>query len=139
MTQRHKTFLSYHHANDQASKNLLVGMLQGYAIDLSVRDGDLAEDLMTETIRRKIRDEYIRDATVTLVLVGAETWKRKHVDWGSSCRPIRPPGPTPTTRTPSRLDCTTTWSAASRRSTPGAATRRRSRAGSTTPSSGGIR
>jgi hypothetical protein len=37
--------------------------------------------LATETIRQKIRDEYIADATVTVVLVGAETWKRKHVDW----------------------------------------------------------
>jgi hypothetical protein len=30
----------------------------------------------------------LRDSTVTLVLIGKETWKRKHVDWeiGSSIR-----------------------------------------------------
>ena len=45
-------------------------------------------NLKTDTIRQKIRDENLRDSTVTVVLVGAETWKRKHVDWeiGSSIR-----------------------------------------------------
>ncbi len=28
-----------------------------------------------------IRDDFISDATVTLVLVGQGTWRRKHVDW----------------------------------------------------------
>lgn len=37
--------------------------------------------MKTETTRRKIRVEYIADATVTVVLIGPETWKRKHVDW----------------------------------------------------------
>ena len=31
---------------------------------------------------------YLKDSTVTVVLIGEETWKRKHVDWeiGSSLR-----------------------------------------------------
>jgi len=37
--------------------------------------------MKTDTIRQKIRDQYLRDSTVTVVLVGKETWKRKHVDW----------------------------------------------------------
>jgi len=32
-------------------------------------------------IRRRIRDEYLRQTTVTVVLVGTETKHRKHVDW----------------------------------------------------------
>jgi hypothetical protein len=36
---------------------------------------------MTDSTRQKIRDEYIAGATVTVVLIGPETWKRKHVDW----------------------------------------------------------
>jgi len=44
--------------------------------------------LKPEIIRQKIRDKYLRDSTVTVVLIGTETWKRKHVDWeiGSSIR-----------------------------------------------------
>jgi hypothetical protein len=54
----------------------------------SVQIGDLDPNLKTETIRQKIRDEYLHDSTVTVVLIGTETWKRKHVDWeiGSSIR-----------------------------------------------------
>ena len=84
MTQRHKVFISFHHANDQFDKDRFVrvyaNVFDGF-IDRSVHDGDIDDSLSTETIARKIRDEYIRDATVTIVLIGRETWKRKHVDW----------------------------------------------------------
>ena len=30
---------------------------------------------------RKIREDYLTDSTVTLVLIGDETYKRKYVDW----------------------------------------------------------
>jgi hypothetical protein len=57
-------------------------------ISKSVQIGDIDSNLPTERIRQKIRDEYLRDSTVTVVLIGSETWKRKHVDWeiGSSIR-----------------------------------------------------
>ena len=39
-------------------------------IDQSVDDGDIDDDnLATETIRIYIRDRFIRDATVTIVLI----------------------------------------------------------------------
>jgi len=50
-------------------------------VSKSVDIGEINPNLKTETIKRKIRDEYLRDSTVTVVLVGKETWKRKHVDW----------------------------------------------------------
>lgn len=50
-------------------------------ISKAVGDGDIQDGLKTETTRQKIRDEFIADATVTVVLIGPETWKRKHVDW----------------------------------------------------------
>ena len=48
----------------------------------------MADLKATETIRQQIRDNFIRDATVTVVLIGPCTWQRKHVDWeiGSSLR-----------------------------------------------------
>ena len=47
----------------------------------SVELGDLPNGLETDEIARRIRDEYLRDATVTVVLIGKDTWRRKHVDW----------------------------------------------------------
>ena len=57
-------------------------------VSQSVQIGDIDANLKVDTIRRKIRDEYLRDSTVTVVLIGEETWKRKHVDWeiGASIR-----------------------------------------------------
>ena len=46
-----------------------------------MNDGDIDPNLPTETIRQRIRDNYLRDTSVTVVLVGAKTWQRKHVDW----------------------------------------------------------
>lgn len=82
-TNVHKVFVSYHHENDQDYRNQFESILQssGISIVKSVQMGDIDPGIQTDTIRRIIRDEYLRDSTVTVVLVGAETWKRKHVDW----------------------------------------------------------
>ena len=79
----HKVFISYHHRLDQDYKNYLVqvGDKYGIFLDRSVDTGDISDDLSDESIRRKVRDEYLRDSTVTILLVGLETKKRKHVDW----------------------------------------------------------
>lgn len=79
----HKVFISYHHANDQWFKEELVRVGEYYDIfvDKSVDTGDIPDYLTDEQIREKIRDEYLRDSTVTILLVGEETKYRKHVDW----------------------------------------------------------
>ncbi len=87
-TPRHRVFISFHH-QDQAYKKRFVQMMGNDIVDESVGDGDIDdENLATETIRQRIRDNFIRDATVTVVLIGPCTWQRKHVDWeiGSSLR-----------------------------------------------------
>jgi hypothetical protein len=91
MSNRHKVFISYHHARDEAYKIAFerrFGDAFGAIVLGSVNDGDIDPNLPTETIRQKIRDDYLRDASVTVVLIGAETWQRKHIDWeiGSSIR-----------------------------------------------------
>lgn len=81
---RHKVFVSYHHANDQWYRDRfeqLFANQSGIMVSKSVQIGDIPDNLMTETIRQKIRDEYIRDSTVAVVLIGTHTWQRKHVDW----------------------------------------------------------
>ncbi len=84
MTTRHNVFISYHHKNDEEYKCEFERIFSGIYDVLetkAVSDGDIDHYLKTETIRQKIRDEYIRSASVTVVLIGSETWKRKHVDW----------------------------------------------------------
>ena len=80
---KRKVFISYHHFNDQAYKEELIRLNKhnDIFIDASVDTGDIDENLSDESIRQKIRDEYLRDSTVTIVLVGTETKNRKHVDW----------------------------------------------------------
>lgn len=87
-TDRHKVFISFYH-DDQEYKEEFVSAMGDDIVDKSVDDGDIDDDrLATETIRQKIRDGFIADATVTVVLIGRCTWQRKHVDWeiGSSLR-----------------------------------------------------
>jgi hypothetical protein len=50
-------------------------------VDGSVDTGDISDDLSSETIRVKIRDEYLRESSVTVLLDGRETKSRKHIDW----------------------------------------------------------
>lgn len=85
---RHKVFISYHD-EDREHKDRFVRNMGDSIIDESVQLDDIDDtNLQVETIRRSIRDDYIADATVTIVLVGPCTWQRKYVDWeiGSSLR-----------------------------------------------------
>jgi hypothetical protein len=77
------TFISFHHANDQAYKDALVGWAvpNRLMFDMSVDTGDIDSNLPNETIRRIVRDDYLRDSQVTIVLCGEETRFRKHADW----------------------------------------------------------
>lgn len=90
---RHRVFLSFHHANDEEYKLRFEKRFHEAERILhsrSVKDGDINPRLPTEEIRKIIRDDYLKDSTVTVVLVGTETWRRKHVDWeiSSSLRDI---------------------------------------------------
>ena len=91
MNNRHRVFVSYYHTEDQGYRERFEGLFSDVydiMVSESVEIGDIDPNLNTETIRQKIRDEYLRDTTVTVVLVGAHTWQRKFVDWeiGSSIR-----------------------------------------------------
>ena len=88
---RHRVFVSYYHNDDQYYRELFEDRFSDYydiMVSESVEIGDIDPYLKTETIRQIIRDRYLRDSTVTVVLVGANTWQRKFVDWeiGSSIR-----------------------------------------------------
>ena len=89
-TPKRKVFISYHDTDeDRSYKDRFVRKGKNVFVDKSVDTGDIDDtNLKVATIRQKIRDDYIRDATVTIVLIGPRTWQRKHVDWeiGGSLR-----------------------------------------------------
>ena len=71
MNNRHRVFVSYYHAEDQDYRErfeLLFSDIHDIMVSESVEIGDIDPNLKTETIRQKIRDEYLRDSTVTVVL-----------------------------------------------------------------------
>lgn len=92
MNDRHRVFVSYYHDEDQVYREYfeqLFSDIYDIMVSESVEIGDIDDTkLTTEQIRQIIRDEYLRDSTVTVVLVGEHTWQRKFVDWeiGSSIR-----------------------------------------------------
>lgn len=79
----HNVFISFHHDNDQMYKEALVewGKKYNIFIDGSVEIGEIPEDWDSQQIRNYIRDEHLKDTSVTILLVGTETQKRKHIDW----------------------------------------------------------
>lgn len=78
---RHKAFVSYYHRADQAYRDALEKWFGHVFISKSVQPGDIDSDLSSEYIKRLIQNGYITDTSVLIVLVGARTYCRKHVDW----------------------------------------------------------
>lgn len=79
----HKVFVSFHHDNDQKYKDSLVkwGVENNIFIDGSVDMGEIPDDWTSQQIREYIRDEHLKDTSVTILLVGTEIKNRKHIDW----------------------------------------------------------
>lgn len=77
----HKVFVSYHHDNDQERANYL---RDTYGENNTLLDRSLSEayeNMTDDQILAAIRQEHLKDTTVTIVLIGSETAKRKWVDW----------------------------------------------------------
>ena len=76
-----KIFISFHE-EDKKYKCEFLKMLKLYvkcdSIPRKIGDG---KNIKTMEIFRQIREKQIRDAVVTVVLIGPCTWQRKFVDW----------------------------------------------------------
>lgn len=79
---KRKVFISYHHKNDQSWYDVASEWFSD-TLDLFYDSSvDRALDSSNaEYLNRKIREEYIFGTSVTIVLCGFETWKRRWVDW----------------------------------------------------------
>jgi hypothetical protein len=79
-TSKHKVFISYHHGDKTIDPRCgrfwkerfehLFHNNYEVLITKSVQEGDIKDGIATETTRQKIRDEFISEATVTVVLIG---------------------------------------------------------------------
>lgn len=83
---RHRCFISYHHADESEVAGFIdtfdhdqdVLIARGIGANMS---GDIINSSDPVYIMRRIREEYLRDTSVTIVMIGKETWGRKFVDW----------------------------------------------------------
>ena len=80
--EKPRVFVSYHHDNDQEYYDRF-SMLFGKAYDILT---DTSADRLirsddAEYQMRRIREDYITGSSVTVVLCGAESYKRKFIDW----------------------------------------------------------
>ncbi|WP_378947617.1 TIR domain-containing protein [Mesorhizobium sp. ANAO-SY3R2] len=82
---RHKCFISYHHADDHAVRNFVDTFDHAHDVFIVRRLGEMPDDIInssnTDYVMSCIRENYIRDSTVTIVMAGQCTWARRYVDW----------------------------------------------------------
>lgn len=83
---RRKCFISYHHA-DQAWVDHFVNTFD-HDRNLFIARGlgqTMAQDIIdsadTDYVMRRIRQLYVSDSSVTLLMLGKCTWARRYVDW----------------------------------------------------------
>ena len=79
---KRKIFVSYHHRGDQAYYDAFSRTFSD-AYDV-VTDNSLERAIDSEDVdyvMRRIRENHITGTSCTVVLVGADTWGRKYVDW----------------------------------------------------------
>ena len=77
-----RVFVSYHHDNDQwyyDRFNTLFSGVYDILTDRSVDRKILSDDPQYQ--RDVIRGKYITGTSITIVLSGVESWKRKFIDW----------------------------------------------------------
>jgi hypothetical protein len=79
---KRKVFVSYHHLGDQAYYDAFSRTFHdNYDV---ITDNSLERRIDSDDadyIRRRISENNITGTSCTIVLVGAKTWGRKHVDW----------------------------------------------------------
>jgi len=79
---RRKVFISYHHAGDQAYYDAFSKAFHDKYEVFYDNSLDRARDSEDEGyILRYIRENHLTGSSCLIVLCGADTWRRKYVDW----------------------------------------------------------
>lgn len=92
---RRKCFISYHQSDLPAVDRFIrrFGTRNFIKRGITLPD-DVIESRNTAYVMRRVREIYIRDSTVTIVLIGPCTWSRRFVDWEIQAS-LRPAGGLP--------------------------------------------
>lgn len=83
MSSKPNAFISFHH-DDLKIKEKFERMFDKHCNIISsssVREGKIPEHLSAEETMRIIRDNHIKNSTITIVLIGENTYRSKFVDW----------------------------------------------------------
>lgn len=83
---RHKVFISYHHDDQNEVEEFVetfdherkVFIARGLGVGM---EQDIIDSDNSDYVMRRIRELYLKDSTVTIVLIGKCTWARRYVDW----------------------------------------------------------
>jgi hypothetical protein len=83
---RHKCFISYHHDDQDEVDEFVRTFDQERNVFISRGLGiEMADDIINSNnpdyVMSRIRQLYLKDSTVTLLLMGKCTWARRYVDW----------------------------------------------------------
>lgn len=81
-----KIFISYHHLREQEEKNQLAQLIKKYANYLNIKDmsveiGDIDTTWSNNKIAKTIRQNRLKDTTITILILGIHTKCRQHIDW----------------------------------------------------------
>ena len=82
LPEKRKIFVSYHHENDQDYYDKLSTLLEKDYVPIydNSLDRNVESDNSDYVIQR-IRDNYIKGTSCTIVLCGSESSQRKYIDW----------------------------------------------------------
>ena len=84
MGKEYNVFISYHHKSDGFYRNRFEQLFThqfNVIASQALPTGKIDPKSEPDTIRSKMRSEYLKNTTVTVVLIGTETWQRQQVDW----------------------------------------------------------
>ncbi len=83
---RRKVFVSYHHDDDVEAKNFIKHWTETNKVfiprmlGLSDED-DFIDSNDPEYVMSQVREKYLQDTSVTIVLIGSCTHSRRYIDW----------------------------------------------------------
>ncbi len=83
---KHKVFVSYHHDDQDEVEEFIETFDHERDVFITrVLSTDMEQDIIdsedTDYVMRRIRELYLKDSTVTIVLIGKCTRARRYVDW----------------------------------------------------------
>ncbi len=83
---RRKVFISHHKDDKGELKKFIDTFDQERKVFITrVLEADMGQDIIdsddTDYVMQRIKDLYLKDSTVTIVLIGKCTWARRYVDW----------------------------------------------------------